>query len=204
MYLSQYAQFVAALGSHIQASGNMDVLEAVSDAAPVAGMTIVGCQNNGLAGGIAYSRSQYLDAWKTTVSAHANAFPGISLFVSAPIAFICLNDGNDGQAFYTEVMNHALSKTSTAAVFVADLNALGSQRMQQVKSSISAQAAIGMQTIWSYTDDPTNRMQGSLSDAVCRGWNLGARYVEIYKADLDNADAGVQAAIGQGRSGAGC
>jgi Beta-galactosidase len=204
VYLARYALFIAALGSHIQASGNMDLLAAVSDAVPVAEMTIVGCQSNSLSGGTAYSRSQYLAAWKTTVGAYANAFPGISLFVSAPIAFICLNDGNDGQAFYTEVMNDALLKTKSAAVFVADLNALGSQRLQQVTGSISAQAAIGTQTIWSYTNDPTNRMQGTLSAAVCRGWKAGARYAEIYKADLDNTDAGVQAAIGQGRSGAGC
>jgi hypothetical protein len=204
VYVARYAAFVSALGQHIQDSGNSAVIEAVSDAAPVAEMTIVGCQSGALTGGTAYSRSSYLAAWKTTIGAYASAFPGTRLLVSAPIAFICGSDGNDGAAFYTEVMTDALAKTASAAVFVADLNAAGSQRMQQVSSAISAQAAVGMQTIWSYTSDPTNRMQGSLSSAICRGWNMGARYVEIYKADLSNTDSAVQNAIAQARSGAGC
>lgn len=202
VYVSRYSQFVAALGAHVQATSNMNLVESVSDPVPVPEMTIVGCQNNQLAGGIAYSRSQYVAAWKTTISAYASAFPGIRLFVSAPLGFICLNDG-DGQSVYTELMTYALSLTGNAAVFAADLNALGSQRMQQV-GSIAGLASIGLQTIWSYTNDPNNRMQGTLTAAVCRGWNLGARYVEIYQSDLSSAGAGVQAAIGIARSGQGC
>lgn len=203
VYISRYTQFVAALGTHVQATGNMNLIESLSDPVPVPEMTIVGCQNNQLAGGLAYSRNRYLAAWRTTISAHASAFPGIRLFVSAPLGFICRNDGNDGQLFYAELMSYALSLTSYAAVFAADLNALGSQRMQQV-GSISGQAAIGLQTIWSSTSDPNNRMQGTLADAVCRGWNLGARYFEIYQPDLSSADSNVQAAIGIVRTGQGC
>lgn len=203
VYLSRYREFVAALGAHVQATGNMDLIESVSDPVPVPEMTIVGCQNGQLTGGIAYSRSQYLAAWQTTISAYASAFPGIRLFVSAPVGFICLNDGNEGQAFYADVMRYASSLTGDAAVFAADLTALGSQRMQQA-GSISGPAAIGLQTIWSYTNDPNDRMQGTLTDAVCRGWTLGARYFEIYQSDLSSADASVQAAIGIARTGQGC
>lgn len=119
------------------------------------------------------------------------------------MAFICLNDGNDGQAFYADVMRYASSVTDHASVFAADLTALGSQRLQQA-ALLPRQGAIGLQTIWSYTNDPTDRMQGTLTSAVCRGWNAGARHLEIYQSDLTSAEAGVQAAIGGARTGQGC
>lgn len=203
VYLSNYRGFVAALGAHVQAFGNMDLIASVSDPVPVPEMTIVGCQNGQLSGGIPYDRSRYLAAWQTTFGAYASAFPGIRLFVSAPLAFICLNDGNDGRAFYGEVMRYASSLTGNAAVFAADLTALGSQRLQQA-GALPGQLAVGLQTIWSNTNDPTNRMQGSLGSAVCRGWNAGARYFEIYQSDLSSTDAGVQAAISSARTGQGC
>ncbi len=203
VYVSRYRAFVTALGAHVQATGNVDLLESLSDPVPVPEMTIVGCQNGQLTGGITYSRSRYLAAWDTTIRTYASAFPGIRLFVSAPLGFICLGDGNDGQAFYADVMRYALSLTSNAAVFAADLTALGSARLQQA-GSLPGQTAIGLQTIWSYTNDPTNRMQGTLIDAVCRGWNAGARYFEIYQSDLTSADPAVQTAIASARTGRGC
>jgi len=203
VYLARYRAFVTALGAHVQASGNMDLVASVSDPVPVPEMTIVGCQNHQLTGGIAYDRAAYLAAWDSTISTYAHALPGIRLFISAPIAFICASDGNDGQAFYTDVMRYASSVTSHAAVFAADLTALGSQRMAQA-ASLSGSPAIGLQTIWSSTSDPSNRMQGSLADAVCHGWTLGARYFEIYQPDLTSGDAAVQAAIASARTGRGC
>ncbi|HUX35216.1 MAG TPA: beta-galactosidase [Gemmatimonadaceae bacterium] len=203
VYLARYRAFVTAMGAHVRATGNMELVASVSDPVPEPEMTIVGCQNHQLTGGIAYDRATYLAAWDSTISTYAGAFPGIRLFISSPIAFICANDGNDGQAFYTDVMRYASSATGHAAVFAADLTALGSQRMAQA-ASLPGAPAVGLQTIWSYSSDPQNRMQGSLTDAVCHGWRLGARYFEIYQPDLSSADASVQAAIGSARTGQGC
>jgi hypothetical protein len=202
-FLSRYTQFMAALGAHIQARGDSGLLYAVSDGAPVAEMSIVGCQNAILSGGIAYSRASYLSAWKTTVDAHAAAFPATKLFISAPVPVICMPD-NDGKAFYTEVMNHALGKSSAATVFAADLNAAGSARLRQVDASVSNRAAIAFQMIWSSVNDPQNRMQGTLNDAVCQGIAGGARYFEIYKVDISSSDAAIQNAIQSARAGQPC
>ena len=202
-FISRYTRFVAALAAHVQARGDTGLLYAVSDGVPVAEMSIVGCRNGALSGGIAYSRASYLDAWKTTVDAHAAAFSTIALFISAPVTVICIPD-NDGKAFYTEVMNHALAKTAKATVFAADLNALGSARLVQVDASVSGRAAIAYQTIWSSTNDPQNRMQGPLTDAVCRGLGSGARYFEIYKADISSPDTAIQEAIQRARTGQAC
>ncbi len=202
-FLSRYTRFVAALAAHIQARGDTSLLYAVSDGVPVAEMSIVGCQNSILSGGIAYSRANYLIAWETTVDAQAAAFPETRAFISAPIAVICMPD-NDGKAFYTEVMNHALAKNAKATVFAADLNALGSARLGQVDASVSNRAAIAFQMIWSSTNDAQNRMRGTLKDAVCHGIGSGARYFEIYKADISSADAAIQDAIQRARAGQPC
>ena len=202
-FLARYMQFVAALAAHIQSRGDMALLYAVSDGVPVAEMSIVGCLNGSLTGGIAYSRSNYLNAWKSTVEAHAAAFPTTPLLISAPVAVVCRPD-NDGKAFYTELMNHALSVSANAAVFAADLNAAGSARLGQVDASIRARAAIAFQTIWSSTNDPQGRMQGTLKEAVCSGIASGARYFEIYKSDLSSADAVIQDAIQRARAGQPC
>lgn len=64
VYLSNYRGFVAALGAHVQATGNMDLIASVSDPVPVPEMTIVGCQNGQLSSGIPYDRTRYLAACK--------------------------------------------------------------------------------------------------------------------------------------------
>jgi hypothetical protein len=64
--------------------------------------------------------------------------------------------------------------------------------------------ALLFQTISAKTGDTANRMQGTLSSAVCAGRAAGSRYFEIYKADLDSNDAAVQTAIGQARGTSAC
>ncbi len=203
IYISRYTRFVAALAAHMQTRGDTSLLYAVSDGVPVAEMSIVGCRNGILSGGTPYSRSSYLNAWKTTIDAHAAAFPEPRLFISSPIAIICIPD-NDGKAFYTEVMNYALEKSAKATVFAADLNALGSARLAQVDASISTRAAIAFQMIWSATNDTQNRMQGALKDALCKGIGNGARYFEIYKVDISSSDAAIQDAIQRARAAQPC
>ena len=203
IFIARYTRFVAALAAHVQTRGDTSLLYAVSDGAPVAEMSLVGCQNGALSGGIAYSRASYLTAWKTTIDTHATAFSEPRLFVSAPVAVICRPD-NDGKVFYTEVMDHALSKSARASVFAADLNAAGSARLAQVDASVGARAALAFQMIWSSTNDSQNRMRGTLRDAVCHGLASGARYVEIYKADISSTDAAIQDAIQRARVGQPC
>lgn len=203
IFLARYSQFVTALAAHIHARGDTSLLYAVSDGAPVPEMSLVGCRNGILSGGTPYNRDNYVNAWKTTVDAHTVAFAETRLFISAPVVVICMPD-NDGKAFYTEVMNHALTKKANTTVFAADLNALGSMRLVQVDVPVSSRAAIAFQTIWSSTNDTQNRMQGTLKDAVCKGIANGARYFEIYKADISSSDIEIQDAIQRARTGQSC
>lgn len=201
-FLARYGDFVSALANHIQSSGNMSRLRAISVGAPVSEMSLVGCQNNTM-GSVTYNRSNYLQAWKTTIGNYASAFTSAPVFVSAPVNVICMPD-NDGKNFYTELMNYSIALNAHTAVFAADLNALGSSRMNQVDTSISSQTAIDFQMIWSANPDPQNRMQGTLRDAVCKGLGYGTHYFEIYKTDLSSSDSAIQSAITTARSGQGC
>lgn len=195
-YLARYGRFVQAMAAHIRSRGDESLLRAVSDGVPVSEMSLPGCRDGRLENGPAYSRAAYLEAWRTSGASHLAAFPSTPIAVSAPVAVICAPD-QDGRAFYTELM---APLSERVVVFAADLNAEGSQRMSQVDASISSRGVL-FQTIWSQSDDPENRMRGTLRDAVCRGLAFGARYFEIYKADLASADAGVRDAIEKARAG---
>jgi hypothetical protein len=198
--LQRHGRFVTALAQHLAA--NLSTLRAVSDGAPVSEMSLVGCQG-GMLGSTAYSRSSYLTAWQTTVHSHATAFPSTPIFVSAPVSVICQPTA-DGAAFYSDVMSDALSLPASFSVYAADLNALGSARLGQVSSTLRQTRPIALQTIWSASNDPGNRMAGSLHDAVCQGLAAGARYFELYKADLNSSDAGIRSAVQIAGSGTGC
>ena len=208
IYLSRHGEFMAALAAHLRTRNDASVVSMVSVGAPVAEMSLVGCRNGILGTTVAYDRSKYLAAWETSVASHQDAFSdsafaAVNFAISAPIAEICLPDG-DGAAFYAELMAQALSITPRAAVFAADLNALGSSRLNQVDASTRSATILHFQTIWSYSSDPTNRFKGPLLNAVCSSWHAGARYIEIYKPDLLSADPAVKNAIASARNGAGC
>lgn len=203
VYLNRYGAFLSALAAHIRDRGDDTLLQAVSIGVPVSEMSIPGCTSGRLSPSESYDRAAYLQAWKTSIDQYSTAFPATPLYISAPVSVICLPD-NDGRAFYREVMEYGLSRTANVTVFVADLNALGSARMAQVDTTILPRTKVAMQTIWSFSNDPSNRMQGPLRDAVCAGRRAGARYFELYKADLDSTDATTQAAVKAARTGDGC
>lgn len=201
VYLDRYVRLMQQLSTHISARGQTGLVRAVSVGAPVSEMSLVACANGVLgdgSGAVTYSRSAYLAAWQRTTNAVLAAFPSTIVVVSAPISQICRPD-NDGSAFYTDLMTGSAS----ASVFAADLNALGSQRHAQVTHTIRSRPLF-FQAIWSSTNDPTNRMQGTLSAAVCGGRSLGSRYFELYKSDLDSTDAALQTAVAQARGTTPC
>ena len=202
VFLTRYDNFVAALAAHIRSRGNMGSLNAISVGAPVSEMSLPACQNN-LLGGFAYSRTSYLSAWAAAIGSYRNRFDAANVLVSAPVSVICRPD-NDGSAFYSAVMTAALTTSSNLAIFAADLNAQGSSRVSQLEPALRQRLGIKLQTIWSATNDPSNRMAGTLQDAVCQGLRLGAGYLEIYKSDLSSSDAAIRAAIDTARTGRSC
>ena len=203
-FVAQYAAFMQAMAQHIQQRGQTGLVRSVSVGAPVSEMSLVAC-NNGVLGStaaVAYDRAKYLNAWTATTSAVAAAFPQAQVFVSAPVATLCRPD-TDGRQFYADLLAPLSAQYANLSIFAADLNAAGSQRLVQAGALVQA-FPIGLQTIWSATGDPANRMAGTLSSAVCAGRAAGARCFEIYQADLDSADPAIQTAIQQALGSAPC
>lgn len=207
VFLSLWGDFVAALAAHLAELDAGGTVANVSVGVPVPEMSLVGCANGVLAQlprTIPYSRADYLAAWKTSISAMHTMLPDVRKFVSAPVREICIPD-HDGAAFYTEVHDHMMSlENGRFAIFTADANALGSQRLENI-AALTAQTPAAAQFIWSYSNDPDHRFQGPLLDSICGVYTrYGVRYFEVYKDDLMNADPVVQEAIGRIHSLAAC
>jgi hypothetical protein len=194
VFLSKWSEFLNALAQHISALNATSTLESISVAAPVPEMSLVSCANGMLTSTLAYNRTSYLNAWKTTVQATHTAFPTVTKLLPAPVAQICRPDG-DGPAFYREVYDYAAGLSSSFAFYSTDLNALGSARLNGA-STLLTQAPVGLQFIWSASNDPQNRMQGTLKDAVCSGLRTySGDYFEVYKVDLQSTQPTIQDAI---------
>lgn len=201
VFLDRYGRLMSELASHVSRRGQTALVRAVSVGAPVSEMSLVACDGGTLGSGatsVIYSRTSYLDAWKTTANATLAAFPATTVVIAAPVAQICMPD-NDGSAFYADLM----TQLPKGAIFAADLNALGSQRYALITGSLLNRPLL-FQTIFAKTGDTANRMQGTLSSAVCAGRAVGALYFELYKADIDSSDAAIQTAIDQARGNAPC
>lgn len=195
VYLEAYHRFLLALRDHLQSGGLTDTLGYMSDATPIAEMSLIGCRD-GRIDTVPYNRSQYLAAWRYTIAAHSLAFPAVPLLVSAPVRTICLPD-QDGQAFYRDLIASVSTQDRKAPlmIFAADLTAQGSDRVANVAPELSAMPH-GFQMMWQSTHDPHNRMLGSLSAALCSGLRLKGQYFEIYKDDiLNQGDTAMQNAI---------
>jgi len=204
-FLRLWGDFVTDLAAHLNAAGSIDRIEYVSVTVPVPEMSLVSCRDGKLTSSISYSRAAYLDAWKTAVTVTSNAFARTRKLLPVPVGVICLPD-NDGPRFFGDVLSFAQSKASDFAMFATDLNALGSQRLDGLGAQAS-KAPVATQFISSATADPSNRMQGSLRTAICKGLSTyHAQYFEVYKDDVRSSDNtvrdGIAAIHDSGRCGA--
>ncbi len=195
IFLSRYADFMKDLAAHLSTAGYLDRVEYISVAVPVPEMSLVACRGGQLTSSVRYSRASYLDAWKSAIGAAQEAFPHTRKLITAPVAVICAPD-NDGAAFYHDVLSYALTRSPDQfAIFATDLNAQGSFRLRAVSGDLT-RAPVALQFVWSATNDPSGKMQGSLHQAICKGvTEYQAGYLEVYKDDLRNPDAAVQSAI---------
>ncbi len=204
-YLGDYASLMQRLGTAIATS---PALGHVSVGAPISEMTILGCAGGQL--GTApnqtpYSTSSYLSAWTQTVDAVESAFPSTSRLVSLPLSFLCQGEASTAGATFAEDLQATFAPGT--GWFAADLKAptstpgdTGSARTAQLPSG----GTVGYQAIWYVTGATNDRVQGTITQMACAGWNHGGRYVELYKQDLSSGSADLQTALAAAHSGAGC
>jgi hypothetical protein len=204
-YLAEWAVFMSAMSAHLQSTGGIARLQYVSVSAPVPEMSLAGCANGVMgSGAVGYERTRYSSAWQSTIQAVHAAFPGVAKLLPVPIATICRPD-SDGPALYAELLGTALGlEPQGFYLYATDLNALGSSRLNGIATQ-QGRAPVALQFIGSASQDPAQRMQGTLKSAVCSGLRAyGASVFEVYKADLSSGDPAIQAGLAAIRSPQSC
>jgi len=134
-----------------------------------------------------YHKDVYLRAWKQMIDTYQAAFPDKPKLL---VPGIVLFDEN----FADEVVAYARSRFGDKLwLFNTGLRAdgipqakMGRGHIRELLVEHAKTQPLGLQTIWSSTDDPNNRMRGSLRDALDQGLAMGGSYFEIYAVDVLN------------------
>lgn len=187
VYLERWARLTRELGRRYNKE---DTVFAVSVTAPAPEMLLVG----GVPGTEAfrelerrYRKDVYLGAWRQMIDVYQSAFPDKpKLLVPGIVLF--------DEDFAAEVVAYARSRFGrTLWLFNTGLHAegipqarMGRGRIRDLLVEGAKTGPLGLQTIWSATDDPGNRMRGPLRAALAQGLAMGASYFEIYAADALN------------------
>jgi len=133
-----------------------------------------------------YRRDVYLRAWRNMLDVYQEAFPGKAKFVSPGVVF-------EDAYFADEVMSYAFSRYGDKLwAFNAGLMATFPTRNPQrahiysLLSEYAKRANLGFQMVWSKSGDRAGQLRGSLLDSLMNGIHYGARYIEVYQADVRN------------------
>lgn len=188
VFLDRWSRLVAEFGKHY--NSNPAVL-AVSVTAPAPEMVLPGAIPRTPAFADMerrYKKDVYLSAWKKMIDAYQNAFPGKIKFVAPGIVLF-------DEYFADDVISYAQGRFGEKLwLFNAGLRANGVPQKSMGSGHIAAllevsgrKGKLGLQTIWSATEDPNNRMLGSLADALAQGLKMGAGYFEVYAVDIQNS-----------------
>ena len=185
IYLQQWQDLVEQLGRRY---GKNTALFGISVTAPSPEMVLPG----GIPRNKAYPRIKalydekvYRKAWEKMIDAYQEAFPGKAKFLAPGVV---LRD----EHFADQVLEYAHQRFGRQLwVFNAGLHAqgtavgsLGRGHVENLLREYAKKTNLGLQMIWSASNDPHQRLRGSLSDAIAQGVALGAGYLEIYERDL--------------------
>jgi hypothetical protein len=190
VFLDRWEKLTTDLGRHY--NGN-DAVLAVSVTAPSPEMALPG----GIPGTDSflqleklYSKDVYFRAWKRMIDVYQAAFPDKAKLLVPGIVLI-------DEDFADDVVTYAHGRYGDRLwLFNAGLRAGGVPQAHILRGHVgdilTGYAArggrLGLQTIWSSTDDPNGRMQGTLHEALDAGLKMGASYFEIYAVDVQNSD----------------
>ena len=187
VYLAKWANMLKHFGERYNANPSVF---AVSVTAPMPEMVLPGSYPQHTEAyqrisGI-YNRTAYLAAWKKMIAAYQEFFPDKYKFIAPGIVL-------DDYQFCDEVVQYGYQKFGKKLmVFNAGLRAVlpavfpPMVHIYSLLKEYGGKSNLGFQTIWSATNDPRNRLQGSLKDTLNNAVQMGASYVEVYEADVKN------------------
>jgi hypothetical protein len=187
VYLERWARLTKALGERY--SQNSAVL-GVSVTAPSPEMILPGGmpRNDAFPRWQAiYKKNIYLDAWKRMIDVYQSAFPDKPKLLVPGIVLL-------DEYFADDVLAYAYGKFGDKLwVFNTGLRAdgtaqakIGRGHIDKLLREYARKTTLGLQTIWSSSNDPHNRMRGTLHQVLEKGVEMGACYFEIYAVDVSN------------------
>lgn len=187
VYLERWSRLTAKLGKRY--AGNR-ALFAVSVTAPAPEMVLPGAIPNTPAFEELrrrYRKDVYLAAWKRMIDVYQAAFPDTPKLL---VPGIVLMD----ERFADEVVDYARRRYGDRLwLFNTGLRADGvpqagmlTGHIAQLLTAQGGRGGLGLQTIWSASDDPHQRMRGTLRQALDRGLAMGGSYFELYASDVLN------------------
>lgn len=189
VYLEHWSRLIAEFGKHY--NNNPTVL-AVSVTAPAPEMVLPGAipgTQTFLDMQKRFNKDVYLNAWKQMINAYQLSFPDKIKFIAPGMVLF-------DEFFADDVIRYAQDHYGKKLwLFNAGLRAdgvpqksMGTGHIASRLEAFAKEGVLGLQTIWNATDDPGNRMRGTLPDVLKKGMQMGASYFEIYAIDVQNPE----------------
>lgn len=178
-YLNDWIRFITALGKRY---GSEAAVSLVHMAGPTVNSAEMHLPKRGEAKGFMdahYRKDKVVDAWKRVIDAYKKAFPEKALALNIAIPF-----RNDGAL--EEVVQYGMMKLGKA--FCVQGNWLSARTMESFHPykllsdfGKKGSARVGFQML---APSANEARQGSLEVSIRKGLDAGARYFEIYEADI--------------------
>jgi hypothetical protein len=133
------------------------------------------------AGGVA----RWVKCTEQVIDTYAAAFPHTAVLLSAAPVL----RGRDGEPPFREVVRHGISSyRGRFGVMNCGLTATSGSRfyINRTIRSLADQTPVGFQMVWSTKGKGAQLLKGTLAEALDRGVQLKAHFVEVYQEDCRN------------------
>jgi hypothetical protein len=184
VYLTEWVQFISKLG--IRYSNDPDIVVVhMTGPCKYGEMHLPEKDNQELWSSLGYTEEKLIWAWMTVIDAYAEAFPDtpLAINIAQPVSF------GDSLRVVQEILSYGYGKLGDRLCIQGDwLSAkIGkSFPLYQIVQDYANYANVGFQMLCD-TDDK-ERFGGTLREAINKGLDAGASYMEIYSVDIKNPD----------------
>lgn len=181
VYLGRWTAFVSALGRRYRDDPSLVLIQMAGPTANTAEMHLPKSPDDrAVWERKGYRRDRLVAAWKTVIDAYAGAFPnhGLAVDISIPL----YNDGS-----LEEILSYGArtvpGRFCIQGNWLSDHTREGFPLYRLIKD-YSKTTPVGFQMLGPNRPDSTT----SLREAIDRGVEAGARYLEIYESDFQDPD----------------
>jgi hypothetical protein len=183
IYLAKWKNFVSVFGEKYNDNPQVILIQ-MTGPAKAGEMHLVEKDNETFWSIYNYTDAKLENAWKETIDAYSSAFPNkqIAIDIAKP-----LNFGNSWQAVQ-DIVAYIYEKRETHFAVQGNFLAAKTPENFQPYALIKSykDKTTGFQMLAPFTGDGGARLGGTLREAIDKGLAVGADYIEIYSADVEN------------------